>query len=149
MSTPISNVKDIKANRHGEPELEVDENFEADPDQAILELDPIEEPIETQRSEEKKGSGRMGIVALVLGVLLVGSIAINLQQAKITGALHLENERYSIALNEAVATLDQETGRANAAESTLTDVGGAVDTVNDRIESLQQALGELRIITVR
>jgi hypothetical protein len=58
MSNPISNVKDVKANRNGEPELEVDENFDAGLEQPILELDPIERIVKTSGPFRTTGKKR-------------------------------------------------------------------------------------------
>ncbi len=146
MSKPISNVESIKPDLGPEPELEVDATFDSSDPSApppTLEVDADE------ATRPTKSSGKMGLLALILGLLLLGSIAINLQQARVTAALNAENYRFDVALNEAVATLDQETARANDAETTLSDVGQAVETVNERIESLREALGDLQSVTSR
>lgn len=151
MSNPISSVEDTSQDiiedvaTEPEIEIEVDQNLDANALPPILEVDPIEDSsAESPSLRENRRTNRIGLLALVLAVLLFGSIAINLQQARVTAALNAENQSIEFALNEAVNALDRETARADSAESTLTEIGAAVDTVNDRIESLRQALGELR-----
>jgi cytoskeletal protein RodZ len=154
MSNPISTVEDASQDivedvaTEPENEIEVDQNLDANALPPILEVDPIEDSsAESSPLRENRRTNRIGLLALVLAVLLFGSIAINLQQARVTAALNAENQSIEFALNEAVNALDRETARADSAESTLTEIGAAVDTVNDRIESLRQALGELREAT--
>jgi len=135
--TPLSNLEDISK----EPALEVDDNFEAD--------SPSNIESKPSAAETTPTSSKTGVIALVLGLLLLGSVALNIQQARVSAALSAESQQYEAAMNEAIAVVEQETKRANSAESTLGEIGTAVDHVNDRVESLQQALGELRSATAR
>jgi hypothetical protein len=140
-SNPLSNVKPIS------PEIAAAEPArDQETDREIPTQSIAEDPKPAPPPEKKKGRS-MGGLAILLAVLLLGSIALNVRQATVTETLSVENQRFSFALNEAVATLDQETARANSAESALGGITGAVDNVNNRIEALQQALGELRAAT--
>ena len=94
---------------------------------------------------ESMGGWLWGFV--VLAVLLLGSLALNLKQTRAVGALERKSEEFQTALTTAVERIDQETARADAAESRLRGITGAVDTVNDRIASLQEALDALRAAT--
>ncbi len=165
---------DANANPNkNEPVLEVDEFLDGDDSAAPLEVDPIEpiedgvadgEPIpsgeesashESDRSADsleapsREAKGRSGRIVLILGVLLVGSLAINLKQSRDIAALDSANSEFAQALTAAVERIDVETARANGAEAALARVDSAVDVVNERILGLQDALDGLREATVR
>ena len=85
----------------------------------------------------------MGLLALVLGLLLAGSVAFNLKQSRDIATLADTNEQFGMALTAAVDRIDVETIRAESAEATLGGIGGAVETVNERVASLLEALTAL------
>ena len=155
MSNPISNISK-SAGPIGEPDLEVDEILDAS-EQPILDVDPVEEsaemvdsePLPEEQTDEASRGSRMGLVALVLGALLLASLAINVQQARVTASLDAKSQELETALAIALERGDLASSRADAAESTLASIGSAVDSVNDRIASLQEALQDLRGATER
>ena len=157
-----SNVTNIHDELSPRPELEVDDAALAAGDELpALEVDPISDeeadpketadtapPVEPE-PEKAKTSGKTRLVAIVLALLLLLSVGVNFMQARTTARLDAQNKEFEAALNEAVGVIDQETVRANTAESTIAEIDGAVETVNDRIDSLQQALSDLRRMTER
>ncbi|HEB88727.1 MAG TPA: hypothetical protein ENI85_04080 [Deltaproteobacteria bacterium] len=162
-SPASSKITSIRGDLSKGPELEVDDDFESRADAPVLETDPVEtagaDRAEAPTSPPADGpdAGTAGhadtrrkrapILAIVLGVLLLVSLGVNLLQARTTARLEARNREFESALNEAVAVVDQETLRANLAESTLTEIEGAAETVRDRIDALQQALDELQRVT--
>ncbi len=166
MPNPISNVTSIpsasKAAENAEqaPELEIDGPIDPSSPPPLLEVDSNEDsataslaPSPTPSSEggsaantaatPKKGRSGMGLLALVLGLLLVGSVAFNLKQSRDIATLADTNEQFEMALTAAVDRIDLETVRAESAESALGGIGGAVDTVNQRVAALLEALTAL------
>ena len=105
--------------------------------------------IAAEEAPEKKRSGRMGLLALVLAGLLLVSVAINLKQSGDVGRLEAERAELQQAVDAAVERIDSETLRANGAEAALDRVDRAVDVVNERVLGLQEALDGLREATVR
>jgi hypothetical protein len=91
----------------------------------------------------------MGLLALVLGLLLASSVAFNLKQSRTITTLADTNEQFEMALTAAVDRIDVETVRAESAETTLGGIGGAVDTVNERVVSLMEALTALSEATAK
>jgi chromosome segregation ATPase len=79
----------------------------------------------------------------VLLLLLLVSIAMNVVQARQGTRLEGRLDEFELALDQAVARLDQQTARALEAEGALSDVDTAMQTVRARIAGLQQALDEL------
>ena len=159
MSNPISTISNLP-NEPDEPELEVDEAFSAGAPPPALEVDPIDDrdahpdaestpPLETNEDHADKSREGRGLLALILGVLLAGSIAYNLKQSGDVGALEAESQEFALALTAAVERIDQETARADRLEDKLQGITDAVDTVNGRIGSLQVALDELRKATAQ
>lgn len=165
MSNPISNVTSIPsakkatANAEQAPELEIDGPIDASSPPPLLEVDSEDDanPVsgspsstqtkgapaaDTQAAPQKSRSG-MGLLALVLGLLLAGSIAFNLKQSRDLATLADTNNQFEMALTAAVDRIDVETGRADSAEATLGGIDGAVDTVNERVAALLEALTAL------
>ena len=105
--------------------------------------------IDAEQAPEKKRSGGMGLLALVLAGLLLVSVAINLKQSGDVGRLETERAELQQAVDAAVERIDSETLRANGAEAALDRVDRAVDVVNERVLGLQEALDGLREATVR
>lgn len=156
MSNPISTLPGVNV-PNDEPKLEVDGPFDT-AESPPLEVDEIEEASEpsVEDSEPVPGEAdtgqsksRMGLIALVLAVLLVGSIAINLKQSRDVATLETQSAEIEQALDAAVERIDVETARANSAESALDRVDGAVDIVNEQVLGLQEALNGLREATAR
>ncbi len=161
-STP-SNVTSIHGDFSKGPELEVDDDFESAAGVPTLETDPIEdigadrneapttpptrEPYANPTGHAEDRKKKAPVPTLVLGILLLVSLGVNLLQARTTARLEALNREFEAALDEAVAVIDQETLRANAAESTLAEIDGVAETVRDRIDSLQQALDDLQRVT--
>lgn len=171
MPNPISTLPNPKADRT-DPELEVDELLGDDASATRLDTDPIEsdddlevvrlstgfgadptrDGIDTEDSAappKQESKARYGLIALVLGVFLLGSFAINLKQSRDVASLEIQNAEFEQALGAAVARIDSETARANGAEAALGRVDNAVDVVNERILGLQEALDGLRAATTR
>lgn len=98
------------------------------------------------RPEERGGSGKM---ALILGLLLAGSVGLNFIQSQGRSSLEAQAAEYSEALERSIVRLDEETLRATNAENKLDAIDGSVVTVNERIADLQKALNELTEITAR
>lgn len=143
MSTPISEVpekSDQSENATGTVHS-IDSSEAVESSSAALE-------VEDEAGEDTSG-GSWGLVALLLGLLLAGSVAMNLKQANTMTGLNAKSQEFELALTAAVERIDQEAARADVAESTLDGIGGAVETVNDRVASLTAALDELRAATAR
>lgn len=130
------------------PELEVDPigdetpTLETDENGSVADDTPAAAP-------EKKSRGGSGLLLLVLAGLLLGSVAINLKQSRDNSTLEARSQEYQQALAAAVERIDDETARADSAESALDRVDSAVDVVNERVVGLQEALDALRTATVR
>ena len=105
----------------------------------------------TDAADEAPSEKRTGtsLIALVLAGLLLGSIALNLNQSRQVSNLEARSGEYQQALAAAVDRIDSEASRADGAEAALTRVDVAVDVVNERVLGLQEALDGLRDATVR
>ena len=165
MSNPISNITKIpsasknagqSASADNAPELEIDGPIDPSSPPPLLELDPedAEPAASTQTASSSNASpsaaatpqkkrGGMSLVAIVLGLLLAGSVALNLKQSHDLATQADTNTQFEMALTAAVDRIDVETVRADDAEATLGGIDGAVDTVNDRVASLLEALTAL------
>lgn len=104
---------------------------------------------ETQAAEPQAGNTGRSLLALVLGALLLVSVAFNLKQSRDIANLDARSQEYEQALGAAVERIDSESARADGAESALDRVDAAVDVVNERVLGLQEALDGLREATVR
>ncbi|MEZ4353716.1 MAG: hypothetical protein R3F16_08635 [Myxococcota bacterium] len=155
-SSSISNQSDVSRRPGDEPDVPTaahaasasvdDEGTERESSEPAS---PTEETTGSRVVDDSasQGGSRTGVLLVVLAVLLLGSLALNLKQTRAVGALERKSEEFQTALTTAVERIDQETARADAAESRLRGITGAVDTVNDRIASLQEALDALRAAT--
>ncbi|MFK7898623.1 MAG: hypothetical protein AB8G23_22510 [Myxococcota bacterium] len=156
------------------PELEVDPSFSADANAPApsLEVDPEDAaPLDAQAGDSgssadasasnsgstsapapaptaQKQSGGKGL-AIFLGLLLAGSVAFNVKQSRDLAVLNSTNEQFELALTAAVDRIDVETIRAESAEATLGGIDGAVQTVNERVEGLLEALTALSEATAK
>jgi hypothetical protein len=147
-------------------DLEVDELLDADGDKPMIEVDPLDEPAEsrseasadheaspfsdeTEEASDGTSKGRLGLIAVVLAALLIGSFAINMKQSRDVQALETKNQEFEQALTSAIERIDAEAARATSAEAALDRVDTAVDVVNERVLGLQEALDGLREATVR
>ena len=88
-----------------------------------------------------KGSGRR--LPALLAILLLLSVAMNFWQSEQQQNLSRQSAEVDLALDRAMERIDAETGRANLAEETLTEIDRSVDTVQERIADLQSALTSL------
>lgn len=172
MSTPVSNIADATRRDESapatdgstdvEPILEVDDETPAleldeQSDELVTEsvasdADPVSETAkETTEETPKPSESRRGasFLVLVLGALLLISVAINLKQSRDVGQLEQRSTEYQQALAAAVERIDSEAARADGAEAALDRVDSAVDVVNERVLGLQEALEGLREATVR
>ncbi len=170
MSNPISTLPNPEASPHEEDaNLEVGEMLDEDVSEPLLEIDPIRshdndpaveraieddasesgDPVATPHSTIAETTRRGGLIALILAVILVGSIAINLKQSRDVASLEGQNAEIEQALSAAVERIDIETARANGAEAALERVDSAVDVVSERVRGLQDALEGLREATLR
>ena len=147
-------------------DLEVDELVDSDGNKPMIEVDPIDETgemlseasadheaspysDETEEASEGTSKGRLGLIAVVLAALLIGSFAINMKQSRAVQALETKNQEFQQALTAAIDRIDVEAARATSAEAALDRVDIAVDVVNERVLGLQEALDGLREATVR
>jgi hypothetical protein len=146
LSNPISTLPNTDADADADADADVNANSidTAQPDHS--EKAGVADSVEAPGREAK---GRSGLIVLILGVLLVGSVAINLKQSRDVASLESANSEFEQALTAAVERIDVETARANGAEAALARVDSAVDVVNERILGLQDALDGLREATVR
>ena len=172
MSNPISKITSIpsatSAAKTAEqaPELEIDGPIDPSSAAPKLEVDPKDAAAKTSgkpasvsggasvgKTEKaptpKKGRSGMGLLALLLGLLLAGSVAFNLKQSREIATLADTTEQFEMALTAAVDRIDVETVRAANAEARLGGIGGAVDTVNERVASLLEALAVLSEATAK
>jgi hypothetical protein len=124
-----------------------DETDEAET--AASEAAPTDDEPESSPAEPRKSRSGMGLIALVLGALLLVSIAINLKQSRDVATLESRSQEYQQALAAAVDRIDSEAARADGAEQALDRVDAAVDVVNERVLGLREALDQLREATVR
>lgn len=99
-----------------------------------------------QRTTAKKAARRSRLPVVLLVLLLV-SVAYNVAQWRQRATLETRASELESALDNAVETLDAQTARAVDAESTLSDVDSAMQTVRERIASLQGALDQLEAAT--
>ena len=67
----------------------------------------------------------------------------NFWQSEQRQSLSRQSADLDLALDQAMERIDSETGRANLAEETLTEIDRSVDTVQERIADLQSALTDL------
>jgi hypothetical protein len=107
------------------------------------------EEAEAAPAEPRRARSGVGLLALVLGALLLISVAINLKQSRDVANLETRSQEYQQALAAAVERIDSEAARADGAEQALDRVDLAVDVVNERVLGLQEALDQLREATVR
>jgi len=151
MSNPISALPDTDATtHHDEPEVAVDEFLDEDSSTAeqATENGSSETPYSADLPADES-KGRSGLIALILAILLVGSVAINLKQSGDVASLEAKSSEFERALTAAVARIDLETARADGAEAALQRVDSAVDVVNESVLGLQDALDGLREATIR
>ena len=135
--------------------IESDETEEADKDLIEVEANDDTEaadeanPTQAATAEPQTSSPGRSMLALVLGALLLVSVALNLKQSRDVANLDARSQEYQQALGAAVDRIDSESARADGAEAALDRVDTAVDVVNERVLGLQQALDQLREATVR
>ena len=137
-ANPLHASKEVRAIAQVE-----DDELEADTE------DAASQDADESEASADESKGRMGLIALVLAVLLLGSIAINLKQSGDVASLELKSAESEQALGAAIERIDLESSRANGAEAALNRVDVAVDIVNERALGLQEALDQLREATVR
>jgi len=148
-------VTDLSADLSADgPELETDEDGDADKDLIEVGADATgaaDEAASTdaEKVEPKASKSGRSMLALVLGVLLLVSVAVNLKQSRDIANLDARSQEYQQALGAAVERIDSESARAEGAEAALDRVDSAVDVVNERVLGLQEALDQLREATVR
>ena len=90
---------------------------------------------------KQKSSGRK-LPAFLL-ILLLASVAMNFWQVEQRQGLSQRSVELDLALDRAMERVDSETGRANLAEGTLSEIDRSVDNVQERISDLQSALSNL------
>ena len=155
MSTPISTIHEATDENTVGAENTSSTETDSATDEAVGEAltgattttaDANEDATEEAPSEKRTGTN---LIALVLAGLLLGSIAINLNQSRQVSNLEARSGEYQQALAAAVDRIDSEASRADGAEAALTRVDVAVDVVNERVLGLQEALDGLRDATVR
>ena len=102
-----------------------------------------------QRAQTAENEGGMGLSTLILGALLLASLAFNFIQSQGRASLEAQSNEYATALDRTIVRLDEETFRANDAQATIDAIDANVDNVNTRIGELQEALTKLSEITAR
>jgi len=150
MSTPISTIHE--ATDENTSSTETDFATDEAAGEALREAITKTADADKDATEEAPPSEiRTGtsLIALVLAGLLLGSIALNLNQSRQVSNLEARSGEYQQALAAAVERIDSETSRADGAEAALARVDVAVDVVNERVLGLQEALDGLRDATVR
>lgn len=105
---------------------------------------PPEPRVQTPTNE-----GGMGVSTLILGALLLASLAFNFIQSQGRASLEAQSNEYATALDRTIVRLDEETFRANDAQAKVDAIDANVDNVNARIGELQEALTKLSEITAR
>ena len=144
---PALETDDLDDTPDGEKDLiEVDAEEEAPLDASEADVAAASE---TEAAEPQASSTGRSLLALVLGALLLVSVAFNLKQSRDIANLDARSQEYEQALGAAVERIDSESARADGAESALDRVDAAVDVVNERVLGLQEALDGLREATVR
>lgn len=157
MSNPVSSLSE---STNASPRPDADEpaagsetplaevTADAEPD-AEPEAEPDADESLDAEEEEERSSGFLGVVAILLGLALIVSVAVNLKLSRDVATISAQSQELERALGSAVERIDVEAARAASAEAALDRVDSAVDVVNERVLGLQEALDQLREATVR
>lgn len=114
----------------------------------VEDSNPEDSTFETPRPETAE-SGGTSKLTLLLGALLLVSLALHFVQAQARASLEAQSAEYSTALDRTIVRLDEETLRADGAQAKIEAIDSSVGNVNARIDELREALTELSEITAR